>query len=92
MPPRIRCGWWLLIAEVSSEISLARLTPAGTGEANSGECLECSSQSGPFACSRGVGQSGRTAGGRESVAQSAAATTRPVVACPRASRKWPKCT
>ena len=89
MPPRIRSGCWLLIAEVSSEVSLPPFSPAGIARGASGEYLECSSQSGPFACSAGVGQSGRTAGGRVSVAQSAAPTTRPTVVCPRASRKCP---
>ena len=89
IPPRIRSGCWLLIAEVSSEISLARFAPAGMGAACSGEYFEVLSQSGPFACSAGVGQSGRTAGGRVRVAQSAAATTRPAVLCVRASQKCP---
>jgi len=55
----------------------------------SGDALECTSQSGPWACAAGDGHSGRKSAGSFRVAQSAAAASRPLVLCERASQKCP---
>ena len=79
-------GCWCLTAAPSAAISLPRV-PGGTAAWNSGDWPECSSQSGPIACSPGVGHSGRAAAGSFSVAQSAAAASRPMLGCLWASQK-----
>jgi len=86
--PSTRTGCWFLTAEPRVAISLP-LVPGGTAARNSGDWPECSSQSGPSACSAGVGHSGRAAAGSFSVAQSAAAASRPMLGWLWASRKCP---
>ncbi len=84
-----RRGCWCSTAEVRAEMSALRSVPGGRTAENSGEAPECSIQSGPWARSPGVGHRGRIAAGSRSVAQSAAAATRPVVPCPWASQNCP---
>ena len=84
-----RTGCWCSTAASNSAISVARWVPGGIAFACSGDAPECSSQSGPCACCLGVGHRDRTAAGSFSVAQSAAAASRPLLLCPRASQKCP---
>jgi len=83
-----RTGCWCLTAEPRAAISRP-LVPGGTAARYSGDWPECSSQSGPSACSAGVGHSGRAAAGSFSVAQSAAAASRPMLGWRWASQKCP---
>ena len=85
-----RTGCWCTTALLMSPIR-APLVPGGTCVAYSGDSAHrCSSPSGPSACCwAGVGHSGRACAGSFSVAQSAAAASRPVRVCCRASQKCP---